>query len=160
MYSADLEKIYKTQSDVLIENLTKNPYLPVGSDKAIVTDHKSVIKGINEIVKKLAVQNNTVNKTLAQQYKVLGDVLNNPDLVDKLQKVDANLIEAVLHIDKRTATKDIVYVHPKLSTAILVKQPPTEILFPYTGKVVKILASCSSDNTNRSDADADIAFSI
>lgn len=169
MFESDSTKAKQIQSDVLLESLSSNEYFTSHTlqslNKALNTTDKRIVGAINEIMKKQTSLQSATQNAINQQFSVLGDVLANPELLTKLQKVSTNLIEAVSKHDeeikeiKETVPpqeKQVCFVIPRVN--ITTKSP--EVFFPFKGTITKLVASVSSSCLNRDDDDAAIPIDI
>ena len=169
MFESDATKAKQIQSDVLLESLSGNEYFTSHTlqslNKALNTTDKRIVGAINEIMKKQTSLQSATQNAINQQFSVLGDVLANPELLTKLQKVSTNLIEAVSKHEeeiqeiKETVPpqeKQVCFVIPRVN--ITTKSP--EVFFPFKGTITKLVASVSSFCLNRDDDDAAIPIDI
>lgn len=169
MFETDAVKAAQIQSDVLLESTANNENFTyhklANKNKSLDTSDKRMVGAVNEILKKQNSLQNAVQNSINQQFAVLGDVIAYPELLDKLQSVSGNLIEAVSKHDIEITNikeisgpqeKDICFVIPRVN--MTTKSP--EIFFPFKGQLTRIVASVSSFCENRENEDADIPIDI
>jgi hypothetical protein len=157
--TANIEEL---QSDILLDNLDDNSLFKESSiaslNKKLITAKQNIVQAINEISNDMKSLNNTVTKSLQQQYDIIGDTLGSPELVEKVTAIDANLILALTKTNNQVKSinqslaktkKDIVFVIPKITTEVT--QP--EIYFPYRGYLKQLTANLGTRNIGKNTND-------
>jgi hypothetical protein len=121
-------ELHELQSDVLGASLVDNPHLPASpipaKNKALNTGKTYITGAINELLQTIENIRNLVGTSLSQQQAVLGDFVSAPELLRKLQKVDASVLEAIVKLAKEIAgdldqPQDISAIAPNIKEAIL-----------------------------------------
>lgn len=106
MYSDDNKittNICQLQSDVLLEDTTKNPLFKKSAiataNKSLNTKSKSVVSAINELLKRVNSIESNVTDALNKQFSVIGDAASDTELSNRLHKIAPNIIEGLSKIN-------------------------------------------------------------
>lgn len=100
---ANLEERYRIQREAIGESTADNPHLPEGGSpvnrKALKTERKIVTLAINELQDRiLAIRDSTLESVNTLLEQVIGNIVDQKDLLDKLRSIDNNLIGAVYKV--------------------------------------------------------------
>lgn len=113
MYSSTMgltTNINELQSDILSEDLSKNPYLRyhvlIEKNNKLGTTSQTIIGSINELLRKVQSVGSTNKAALAELYNVIGHVGVQPILIKRVLKEAPSLIELVLSILDRVNAAD------------------------------------------------------
>ena len=107
----NLEDIYYLQLAILNNSTINNPYLSshpiLALDKSLKTENKQLNKAINELnTKNTELDNKFI--TFSESYnEILGDTFSNEQLKSDLNKIDENLIAALIKIYKTIYGEDL-----------------------------------------------------
>ena len=108
MFETDTEKAQQIQSDVLLEKTSDNPnfaYHKVpAKNKSLDTSDKRIVGAINELLKKQNSLQNAVQTSINQSFVATGDIISDPELLERLRAVSPNLIEAVCDHEEKINT--------------------------------------------------------
>lgn len=113
MFETDTEKAQQIQSDVLLEKTSDNPNFTyhklAAKNKSLDTSDKRIIGAINEILKKQNALQTAVQTSINQSFDATGDIISEPELLERLRAVSPNLIEAVCdHEEKINTLQELV----------------------------------------------------
>ncbi|WP_312339261.1 hypothetical protein [Anaerospora hongkongensis] len=132
-------QLHQMQSDVLIENLNTNSLLPKSTvaalNKGLNTGKQNVIQGINELLSTLKTLQASVATTINQQNSVIGDFTTDPTLLIELQKLDVNILSAIVKLNQEIQqlknqnrfedfSQDIVVISEMPTTEFVLKYKP------------------------------------
>ena len=117
MYSSPnslTESINELQVDILAEKLSNNPYLKyhilLEKNKKLGTSSQTIIGAINELLRKIQSSTDTNRTSLAELYKVIGQVSTRPELLRRVLKHSPSLIELTLSLLDRVNAADATRV--------------------------------------------------
>lgn len=101
MSTFDTDTMNEIQEQVLTTNVTDNPLMPYNKiarkNKQLNTNNKAVIQAVNELFSKSTqVEKYTTDSVIAQN-KIIGDAINDPDMLNKLKGVAPTIIDALVN---------------------------------------------------------------
>lgn len=113
MFETDTEKAQQIQSDVLLEKTSDNPNFVynklAAKNKSLDTSDKRIVGAINELLKKQNSLQSAVQTSINQSFDATGDIISDPELLERLRAVSPNLIEAVCdHEEKINTLQELV----------------------------------------------------
>jgi len=110
MPTFDTDTMNEIQDKVLTNNVTDNPLMPYSKvarkNKQLNTNNKAVVSAVNELFSKSTqVEKYTTDSVIAQN-KIIGDAINDPDMLNKLKSVAPTIIDAL--VDTKNKIDDLL----------------------------------------------------
>lgn len=110
MPTFDTDTMNEIQDKVLTNNVTDNPLMPYSKvarkNKQLNTNNKAVVSAVNELFSKSTqVEKYTTDSVIAQN-KIIGDAINDPDMLNKLKSVAPTIIDAL--VDTKSKIDDLL----------------------------------------------------